>query len=85
MGIFECGFLGLTEKHVTYRKYRGEVSILSNPPRYRYYRIGIDTFAITNFDQFLQNKFFHRVAQERKEWERRRYTFALKGPEVLSV
>ncbi len=24
------------------------VPILSNPPRYRYYQIGIDTFAITN-------------------------------------
>ncbi len=47
MGIFECGFLGSREKHVQYRKYCGEVSILSNPPRYRYYRIGIDTFAIT--------------------------------------
>ncbi len=29
------------------RKYCGGVSILSNPPMYRYYRIGIDTFAIT--------------------------------------
>ncbi len=38
-----------------------------------------------DFDQFLQNKFFHRVAQERKEWERVRYTFALRGPGVLSV
>ncbi len=31
-----------------YRKYCGGVSILSNPPRYRYYRIGIDTFDITS-------------------------------------
>ncbi len=31
---FECGFLGLTEKHVKYRKYCGEVSILSNWYRY---------------------------------------------------
>ncbi len=31
-----------------YRKYCGEVSTLSNPPRYRYYRIGFDTFVITS-------------------------------------
>ncbi len=58
-----------------YWKYCGGLLILSNPPRYRYYRIGIDTFAITslheyklstslqnfqNFDcVFLQSFFFH--------------------------
>ncbi len=38
-----------------------------------------------DFDQFLQNKFFHRVAHERKAWERIWYTVALRGPGVLSV
>ncbi len=33
------------------------VSILSNPPKYRYYRIGIDTFAIAS-TLGLKHKFY---------------------------
>ncbi len=37
-----------------YGKYCGDLSIPSNLPRYRYYRIGIDTFAITTREIWVQ-------------------------------
>ncbi len=49
--IFRTGFHAFFQYRM-YRNYCVRVLILSNQPRYRYYRIGIDTFAITSVHHY---------------------------------